>query len=83
MGQVVCSTPKYEQRITVLLESLTGKKKAEKAVSTLTVTDLHKDTGLPALIAKLDNLFQDEVAENACSTNKKFIGFKKSYLKCQ
>ena len=33
-------------------------------MSTLTVTDLHKDTGLQAFIAKLDNAFQDEVAEN-------------------
>ena len=48
--------------------SLTCNKKAEKAVSTLTVTDLHKDTGLKALIASLDNAFQDEVAENVYST---------------
>ena len=38
--------------------------KSRKTVSTLTVTDLHKDTGLQAFIAKLDNAFQDEVAEN-------------------
>ena len=50
---------------------MTGNKKAE------TVTDLHKDTGLQALIAKLDNAFQDEVAENAYSTFKKFISLKK------
>ena len=60
-------TPQNEQGINVLLQSLTGNKKAEKAVSTVTVTDLQEDTGLQALIAKLDN---DEVAENACSTYK-------------
>ena len=60
-------TPQNEQGINVLLQSLTGNKKAEKAVSTVTVTDLHEDTGLQALIAKLDN---DEVAENAYSTYK-------------
>ena len=67
-------TPQNEQGINVLLQSLTGNKKAEKAVSTVTVTDLHEDTGLQALIAKLDN---DEVAENAYSTYKKFINSKK------
>ena len=61
----------------MFLQSLTGNEKAEKAVSTLTVTDLHKDTGLQALIAKLDNAFQDEVAINAYSTYKKFISLKK------
>ena len=33
-----------EQGILVLLQSLTGNKKAEKAVSTLTTADLHKET---------------------------------------
>ena len=56
---------------------MTGNKKAEKAVSTLTVSDLHKDTGLQASIAKLDNEFQYEVAENVCSSYKKFISLKK------
>ena len=51
MWVVVFGTPKNEQRIIVLLQSLTGNKKAEKAVSTLTVTDLHKDTRLQAFIA--------------------------------
>ena len=46
----------------MLLKSLTVDKKSETAVPTLTVTDLHKDTGLQALIVKLDNAFQDEVA---------------------
>ena len=44
--EVVCGTPKNEQGIIVLLQSLTCNKKAEKAVSTWTVTNLYKDTGL-------------------------------------
>ena len=75
--EVVHVTPKNKQGIIVLLQSLTGNKKAEKTVSTLTVTNLHKDTGLQALIAKLDNAFQDEVVENAYSTHKKFVSLKK------
>ena len=43
MWEVVCGTPTNEQGIIVLLQYLTGNKKAEKAASTLTVTDLHKD----------------------------------------
>ena len=50
----------------------------EKAVSTLTTADLHKETGLKILIHKLDNAFQDEVVEEAYSTYKKFIYLKKS-----
>ena len=54
-----------EQGILVLLQSLTGNKKEEKTVSTLTTADLHKETGLKILICKLDDAFQDEEAENA------------------
>ena len=53
MWEVICGTPKMKEEL-LLLQSLTGNKKSEKAVLTLTVTDLHKDTGLQALIAKLD-----------------------------
>ena len=51
--------------------------KKQKKLSTLTVTDLHKDTGLNELITKLDNAFKDQVAENAYGTYKKFISLKK------
>ena len=77
MWEVVCGTPKNEKRIIMLLQSLIGNEKAERAVSTLTITDLQNNTGLQALIAKLDNAFQDEVAEHAYSTYKKFINLKK------
>ena len=52
--KVICGTPKMNKEL-LLLQSLTGNKKSEKVVFTLTVTDLHKDTGLQALTAKLDN----------------------------
>ena len=52
--KVICGTPKMNKEL-LLLQSLTGNKKSEKVVFTLTVTDLHKDTGFQALTAKLDN----------------------------
>ena len=78
MWKVICGAPKNEQGILVLLQSLTGNKKAEKAVSTLTTADLHKEAGLKILIRKLDDAFQDEETENAYSTYKKLIYLKKS-----
>ena len=74
-GQL-CGGPQNEQGILVLLQSLMGNKKAKKNVSPLATADLHKKTGLKILIRKLDNAFQDEEAENANSTYKKF-----AYLK--
>ena len=74
----LCGVPQNEQGILVLLQSLTGNKKAEKAVSTLSTADFHKETGLKILICKLDDAFQHEEAENAYSTYKKFIYLKKS-----
>ena len=70
MWTVTCGVPQNEQGILVLLQSLTGNKKAEKAVSTLITADLHIETGLKILIRKPDDAFQDEEAENAYSTNK-------------
>ena len=78
MWTVISGVPQNEQGILVLLQSLMGNKEAEKAVSTLTTTDLHKETGLKILICKLDDAFQNEQAENAYSTYKKLIYLKKS-----
>ena len=36
----------------------------EKAVSTLTVHDLNRETGLDVLIEKLGNTFKDEIAQD-------------------
>ena len=46
---VICGVPQNEQGILLLLQSLTGNKRAEKAVSTLTTADVHKETGLKIL----------------------------------
>ena len=82
VSTVICGVPRNERGILLLLQSLKGNKKAEKAVSTLTPADLHKETGLKILIRKLDDAFQDEEAENAYSTYKKFIN-SKNLQKCQ
>ena len=42
-------------------------KKSGKAVSTLTVHDLNRETGLDVLIEKLDNTFKDEIVEDTYS----------------
>ena len=78
MWTAICGVPQNEQGILVLLQYLTGNKKAEKAVSVLTTADLHIETALRILICKLDDAFQDEKAENTYSIDKKFIYLKKS-----
>ena len=78
MWTVICGVPQNEQGILVLLQSLTGNKKVEKAVSSCFPEDLHKETELKILIRKLDDAFQDEEAENAYSTYKKLIYLNKS-----
>ena len=60
----VCSIPRKEQGITILLQSIVDNKKVEKAVSTLTVPDLNRETGLDVLIEKLGNTFKDEIAQD-------------------
>ena len=50
--------------IIVLLQSIADNKKVEKAVSTLTVDDLNRETGLDVFIEKLDNAFKDEIVED-------------------
>ena len=46
MWTLVCGVEKKEQGIIVLLQSLCYNKKAEKTVSNLTATELHRDNGL-------------------------------------
>ena len=78
MWTVISGVPQNEQGILVLLQSLMGNKEVEKAVSTLTTTDLHNETWLKILICKLDDAFQNEQAENAYSIYKRLIYLKKS-----
>ena len=50
MWKLVTSIEKKEQAIVVLLDSLEGHSKAEKAVSDLTAATLHTDDGMDILI---------------------------------
>ena len=61
--KIVCSIPPEEQGVIVLLQSIVDNKKAEKAVSTLTVHNLNRETELDVLIEKLDNAFKDEIVK--------------------
>ena len=54
MWQLVTSVPKKEQAIIILLDSIEGNAKAEKAVSDLTANELNNDEGFNILFAKLD-----------------------------
>ena len=45
------------------MQSIVDNKKAEKAVSTLTVHNLNRETELDVLIEKLDNAFKDEIVK--------------------
>ena len=63
--------------IIVLFQSIVDNKKAEKAVSTLTVHDLNRETGLDVLIEKLDNALKDEIFEDTYSIYLKFTNLKK------
>ena len=77
MWKIVCSIPPNEQGITVLLQSIVDNKKPKKAVSTLTVHDLNRETRLDLLIEKLDNAFKDEIVEDTYSIYLKFTNLKK------
>ena len=55
MWKVATVIPKEQQATIVLLESLEGNAKAEKAVSELTVTDVNYENGMNLLIEKFDN----------------------------
>ena len=77
MWKIVCSIRPKEQGIIVLSQSIVHNKKAEKAVSTLTVHDLNRETELDALIEKLDNAFQDETVEDTYSIYLKSTNLEK------
>ena len=64
-------------RCNCLLRSIVDNKKAEQAVSTLTVQDVNRETRLDVLIEKLDNAFKDQIVEDTYSIYLKFINLKK------
>ena len=78
MWKIVTSISKKEQGIIVLLESLEGNNRAEKAVSELTAAQLNIDTGLDVLLEKLDKVFVSDTVDEAYSTYSRFIKFHKT-----
>ena len=74
MWQLVASAPKKEQAIIILLDSLEGNAKAEKAVPDLTATELNNDEGI-TLFVKLYLAFKNETVDEVHSTYSNFISF--------
>ena len=77
MWKIVTTVPKKEQAIVILLDSLEGNAKAEKAVSELTATDLNNDDGIDILFQKLDRVFESERIDEAYNVYSNFIRFQK------
>ena len=75
MWRTVCGYAKKEQTTVVLLQFLNENKKAEKAVSKLTVTDLNIDDGLENLLEKLDSTFKTEKTQESYNVYKDFNKF--------
>ena len=75
MWRTVCGYAKKEQTTVVLLQFLNENKKAEKAVSKLTVTDLNVDDGLENLLEKLDSTFKTEKTQESYNVYKDFNKF--------
>ena len=78
MWKLVCGIDKKEQGIIVLLQSLNGNKKAEKAVSNLTAETLYNNDGLNIILEKLNAVFQSEEIEDAYYTYSMFSNFKRN-----
>ena len=78
MWTLVTAVPKREQAIVVLLESLDGNHKAEKAVADSTADELNKDDGLKILLEILDVSFQADKIDDAYRTYVDFNSNMKS-----
>ena len=75
--ELVTNVPLNKRGIIVLLDSLEGNAKAEKAVVDLSASQLNNDGGLNVLFAKLDLVYKEAVDE-AYNVYSKFINFSKS-----
>ena len=78
MWKIVTAVPKEQQAIIVLLESLEGNIKAEKAVSELTASDVNDENGMKALIEKLDKVLESDKIDEAYLVYSRFINFQES-----
>ena len=78
MWELVTNVPLNKCGIIVLLDSLEGNAKAEKAVVDLSASQLNNDGGLNVLFAKLDLVYKEEAVDEAYNVYSKFINFSKS-----
>ena len=78
MWTLVTAVSKREQAIIVLLESLDGNHKTEKAVADSTADELNKDDELKILLEKLDVSFQADKTDDAYKTHVDFNSYMKS-----
>ena len=78
MWELVTNVPLNKRGIIVLLDSLEGNAKAEKAVVDLSASQLNNDGGLNVLFAKLDLVYKEEAVDEAYNVYSKFINFSKS-----
>ena len=76
MWEIVTSIDKKERAIIVLLDTLEGNVKAEKAVQDLRAEELNTTDGMNILLNKLV-VFKNEKADEAYNAYSKFITFQK------
>ena len=65
MRQTINAVPKKEHGIVVLLDSLEGNAKAEKAIADIKAEERNNDDGVKVIIEKLDQVFLEESADEA------------------
>ena len=75
MWKIVTAIPKEQQAIIVILESLEGNVKSEKAVSESTATDVNNENGMKLLIEKLNKVFESDKIDEAYLVYSRFINF--------
>ena len=78
MWKIITTIPKEQQATIVLLQSLEGNAKAERAVSELTATDVNNENGVTLLIKQLDKVFESDKIDEAYLVYSRFINFHKS-----
>ena len=77
MWELVTSVEVKEQGIVVLLDSLDGNAKAEKAVSEVTAAELNVENGLNLMLEKLDKVFQEDTIDEAYNVYSSFTNLSK------
>ena len=78
MWQIITLVPKKEQGIVVLLDSLEGNGKAEKAIADIKAEEVNNGDGIKVIIDKLDQIFLEESVGEAYKVYSSFINYNKS-----